>query len=63
MENKYLQDNFQQENDSLNIRAELEKYLIHWKWFVLGMFLALTGAYVYLRYTVPTYGASATIMI
>lgn len=63
MENNYIQNNFQQDSDSLNIRAELEKYLIHWKWFVIGVFLALGVAYIYLRYTIPTYSATASILI
>ena len=30
-----------EENDTLNIREELENYLIHWKWFVLFSILSL----------------------
>ena len=50
-------------NDTFNIREELEKYLIHWKWFVLGIFIAMLGAFLYLRYTTPQYIASTSIMI
>ena len=32
-------------NDTLNLRDELGKYLIHWKWFVIGTILALTGLF------------------
>ena len=52
-----------QENDSLNIRAELEKFLVHWKWFVLGVFMSLLVAYIYLRYSTPQYVASTSILI
>jgi uncharacterized protein involved in exopolysaccharide biosynthesis len=52
-----------QENDTINIRAELEKYLIHWKWFALGVLLALVLAFLYLRYATPQYQASTTILI
>ena len=52
-----------QDNETINIRAELEKYLIHWKWFALGVIIALLGAYLYLRYSTPRYNASATILI
>ncbi|MGB0892411.1 MAG: Wzz/FepE/Etk N-terminal domain-containing protein, partial [Flavobacteriaceae bacterium] len=52
-----------QDNDSANLRAELEKYLINWKWFVLGIFISLLGAFLYLRYSTPLYSASATILI
>ncbi|AUC85225.1 chain length determinant protein [Polaribacter sp. ALD11] len=52
-----------EENDTLNIREELEKYLFHWKWFLFGAILSLIVGYIYLRYTAPEYSASATIMI
>lgn len=38
-------------------------YLVYWKWFVLSAFIALVGAYVYLRYTTPKYGITTTILI
>ncbi|TXD48915.1 GumC family protein [Polaribacter sp. IC073] len=52
-----------EENDTLNIREELEKYLFHWKWFLVGGVLALLVAYIYLRYTPAQYTASTTILI
>ena len=50
-------------SDTFNIRAELEKYLFHWKWFVLGLLLSLIGAFFFLRYSTSQYSATATIMI
>ncbi|WP_299666375.1 polysaccharide biosynthesis tyrosine autokinase [uncultured Polaribacter sp.] len=52
-----------EENETLNIREELEKYLLHWKWFIVGLLLALVVAFLYLRYTTPQYNATATILI
>ena len=52
-----------QDNDTINIRAELEKYLIHWKWFALGILISIIGAFLYLRYSTPKYSVSATILI
>ena len=49
--------------DTLNIREEIEKYFYHWKWFVLSTFLALTIVFIYLRYTPNQYEAAATILI
>ena len=49
--------------DTINVREEIEKYLVHWKWFVLASVISLSVAYVYLRYATPTYMASASIMI
>ena len=49
--------------DTINLRNELGKYLIHWKWFFIGSILSLTGAYMYLRYATPQYTAATSIMI
>ncbi|MFN0730070.1 GumC family protein [Polaribacter gochangensis] len=50
-------------DDTLNIRAEIEKYIIYWKWFLLGGILSLTLAFLYLRYTTPQFSAKAVILI
>ena len=55
--------NKQEENDTINIREELEKYLIHWKWFLLGISFFVGFAFLYLRYTTPQYKATASILI
>ena len=52
-----------EENETLNIREELEKYLFHWKWFLFGIIVFLTLGFIYLRYTAPQYSASASILI
>ncbi len=52
-----------QEEEGLNIRSELEKYMIHWKWFLLGGILAIAGGLAYLRYSTPQYSVSSTILI
>ena len=53
----------QENNDNFNIRAELDKYLIHWKWFFLGTITAILLAFLYLRYSTPKYITSSTILI
>ncbi|KGL64343.1 GumC family protein [Polaribacter sp. Hel1_85] len=50
-------------NDTIDIRAELGKYLVHWKWFVIGGMLSMVLAFIYLRYKTPLYNASTSIMI
>jgi capsular exopolysaccharide synthesis family protein len=47
----------------INIREEVEKYVYHWKWFVLGVAIALVGAFLYLRYTPNQYEVATTILI
>jgi tyrosine-protein kinase Etk/Wzc len=60
MENNMSNDN--QEQD-FQIRAVVDQYLSHWKWFVLGACISLFVAYLYLRYTVPQFKASTTILV
>ncbi len=50
-------------DETINLRAELEKYLRYWKWFVFGALASLTIAFSYLRYATPQYSASALILL
>lgn len=61
--NSYISNNFQNNNDRLNIRVEIEKYLRWWKWFVVAGILSLVLAFLYLRYSTPKYKAVTTILI
>lgn len=61
--NKEYNSHISESDDTLNIKVEFEKYIIHWKWFLLGVFLAITLAFLYLRYTTPQYSAKAVILI
>ncbi|MGO4770129.1 GumC family protein [Flavobacterium sp. W22_SRS_FK3] len=47
----------------LNLREQLDKYIIHWKWFTLSVVLCLVLAFLYLRYTTPSYEASTSILV
>ena len=60
---KEYNSHISESDDTLNIKVEFEKYIIHWKWFLLGVFLAITLAFLYLRYTTPQYSAKAVILI
>lgn len=61
MENNFISEENQTED--FNLRDALERYLNHWQWFVLAVFLCLTIAYVYLRYVTPQYQARTTILV
>jgi uncharacterized protein involved in exopolysaccharide biosynthesis len=50
-------------DDAINLREEIEKYVFHWKWFVLGVLIAIVGAFLYLRYTPNQYEVATTILI
>lgn len=47
----------------LVIKDILKPYLKSWYWFVIVPLICLIIAFVYLRYTAPSYDATATIMI
>lgn len=53
--------NFQEEE--INIREELEKYLKYWPWFVLSAGVALILAFFYLKLSTPVYSTTASIII
>jgi len=61
--NQENKSNFEFVDESINLREEIEKYIFHWKWFVLGVVFALVGAYLYLRYTPNQYEVATTILI
>lgn len=61
MNNNFMSE--EDQKDDFDLRMVLEKYLIHWQWFILGAFLCLSVAYVYLRYATPQYQASTTILV
>lgn len=51
------------QNSDFNIKEELEKYLNHWIWFVLGVLVFVISAHLYIRYAVPMYKANASLIV
>ncbi|MFV8341095.1 GumC family protein [Flavobacterium sp. XS2P39] len=60
MENSSFDEDFESD---FQFKEILYKYSIHWKWFLIGVCLSLLFAFLYLRYTIPQYEASATILV
>ncbi|NJY63969.1 polysaccharide biosynthesis tyrosine autokinase [Salinimicrobium sp. CDJ15-81-2] len=58
-----LEEFSEKQESNFDLKAEIFKYLKHWKWLVFGCFLGLTIAYLYNRYTLPKYATEATMMI
>ncbi len=50
-------------NEGVDLKEILATYTKHWKWFVLSALFALLLGYVYLRYAMPQYAATAKIKI
>jgi tyrosine-protein kinase Etk/Wzc len=62
METEYTKKSMEQD-DSINIREEVEKYVVQWRWFALSALVFVAIAYFYLRYTTPIYKATTTILV
>lgn len=50
-------------NNKFNLREFLEKYLYHWKWFLLSLLIAMMGALLFLRYATPKFKVEAIVLI
>lgn len=55
-----LNEDFGQDFD---LKAEINKYIIHWKWFVLSVFVVFFITFLKLRYNQPIYNASTKILM
>ena len=60
-DNNSLINNRQEE--SLDLRELAERYILEWKWFVFGILVCSILASLYLRYAIPIYSATATILV
>ncbi|WP_298222793.1 tyrosine-protein kinase family protein [Flavobacterium sp.] len=58
--NSYINSN---QEDSFDFRDMVESYIVQWKWFVFGVFVCFVFATLYLRYVIPIYSATATILV
>lgn len=47
----------------INLKEELFKYLVHWRWFILSVFLSLIAAFLYLKFTPKSYSIATKILI
>jgi len=50
-------------NNEPTLREQIAIYVRHWPWFIITVLIAVTIAYVYLRYTIPYYQTSTSIII
>ena len=62
MKNKASNDEFE-ETEEVSIGDLFYKFIPYWPYFVLLLILTMTGAWIYLRYKMPVYQTSATILI
>jgi tyrosine-protein kinase Etk/Wzc len=52
---------FQENEEKLNIRKNISKYLYKWPWFIASILVFVSCAYIYLRYSVPKYQSKTTL--
>lgn len=63
MDNSNQNSFFSQEEDTLDLKKELARYVQYWPWFLLCLFLVIGSAYFYLRYAPRIYESTAKIKI
>lgn len=52
---------FQEKEESLNLRKVISQYLYKWPWFIASILVFVIGAYIYLRYSVPQYQSTTVL--
>jgi tyrosine-protein kinase Etk/Wzc len=50
-------------SESISLLEIVLRFARYWKWFVLGIVLALAGVFLYLRYTTPVYNITSSIVL
>ncbi|MBL0739311.1 polysaccharide biosynthesis tyrosine autokinase [Flavobacterium sp. GN10] len=63
MRKEDIYNDFMEDEISVSLREQLEKYLVHWRWFVGSSIICMLLAFVYLIYTIPCYEATSTILV
>ena len=61
--NSNIPQQFNFEDDGINIKKYLFKILVNWYWFVLSIFAGLTIAYFVNRYSEELYSVNASIIV
>ncbi|WP_026452710.1 GumC family protein [Aequorivita capsosiphonis] len=51
------------ENDQIDIKGIIYRYLPYWPWMLLSIVIALLGAFFYLRYTPNSYNTTAKVKV
>ena len=60
--NAHFANNQPQESE-VSLVEILIRYLRYWKWIMLSVLAALVMAFIYLRYTVPMYEVTSSVML
>lgn len=64
IENNQLNNsNIEEQEETINLRALLMKYIIYWPWFIASVIICLGCALLYLRFQAPVYNTTAAVLI
>lgn len=64
MQNKDFYNPFiEDEIEDTNFREQLDKYLIHWNWFLVSAILGVLLSFIYLCYSTSNYEVRTTILV
>lgn len=55
--------NVEEQEESINLRTLMMKYLIYWPWFIASVIICLGVAFLYLRFQTPIYNTTAAVLI
>ncbi|MDR6967869.1 capsular exopolysaccharide synthesis family protein [Flavobacterium arsenatis] len=58
----FFEDNTKTESN-VSLKESIEKYTIHYKWFILSILLFLIFGFFYIRYTEPQFDTTTTILL
>ena len=59
----YRPDSDDSQEEIIDLRKLFFKLLSHWPFFLIALFVALTAAWLYNKYTMPVYRVTSTILI
>ncbi|UKT63255.1 GumC family protein [Pedobacter mucosus] len=59
----FKNQNFQIEDDSINLKKTFGKFADKWYWFLFGIIICLLGSFLYIRYTAPMYQIGARVLV
>ena len=58
---RYIHEN--EKTQDIDLAALFLKYVFYWKWFAMSVIICCTAAFIYLRFQLPVYQVSSSILI
>lgn len=58
----FFEDNESREGN-VSLKEAIEKYLVHYRWFILSLIVCMVFGSLYIRYTEPQYDATTMILL